>query len=190
MQTELLKLFSARTGHFKLESGHHGDFWLDLDPLFLRPRALQASVRQLAQQIVAHRPQAVCGPFSGGAWIAQSIALELDLEFFYTERIVAESGSVTYRLPDSLKPFAAGKRFAIVDDVINAASAVKGTCAAIRAAGGLPIVIGALLILGSSAPDHFASEHIPLQSLARQDNRLWSPEDCPLCAENVPLESV
>ncbi len=25
-------LVGARTGHFRFESGHHGDTWLDLDP--------------------------------------------------------------------------------------------------------------------------------------------------------------
>ena len=38
LQQELLALLPRRQGHFRLESGHHGDLWLDLDPLFLRPR--------------------------------------------------------------------------------------------------------------------------------------------------------
>ena len=29
-----------RRGHFLLESGHHGNLWLDLNSLFLRPAAL------------------------------------------------------------------------------------------------------------------------------------------------------
>ena len=35
MQQELLTLLAARKGHFRLESGHHRNLWLDLEPLFL-----------------------------------------------------------------------------------------------------------------------------------------------------------
>lgn len=31
-------------GHFLLESGHHGDLWLDLELLCLRPRQIEPSV--------------------------------------------------------------------------------------------------------------------------------------------------
>ena len=41
MQEELLSLIAARQGHFRLESGHHGSLWLDLDPLFVRPGRLR-----------------------------------------------------------------------------------------------------------------------------------------------------
>ena len=37
MEEKLLELLSVRRGHFVLESGHHGNLWLDLDSLFLRP---------------------------------------------------------------------------------------------------------------------------------------------------------
>jgi orotate phosphoribosyltransferase len=37
MVENVLELLSARKGHFLLESGHHGDLWLDLETLFLRP---------------------------------------------------------------------------------------------------------------------------------------------------------
>ncbi len=35
-----LTLVSGRRGHFRLESGHHSDLWLDLDPLFADPLAV------------------------------------------------------------------------------------------------------------------------------------------------------
>lgn len=34
---ELVRLAELRRGHFALESGHHGDLWLDLDRLFVEP---------------------------------------------------------------------------------------------------------------------------------------------------------
>ena len=43
-QTELLNLLHSRQGHFRFESGHHGNLWLDLELLFLRPKAIQPFV--------------------------------------------------------------------------------------------------------------------------------------------------
>ena len=33
----MIKFARPRTGHFDLGTGYHGDVWLDLDALFLRP---------------------------------------------------------------------------------------------------------------------------------------------------------
>jgi len=74
MSNDLLQMLSVRRGHFRLESGHHGDLWLDLDALFLRPRRLQSFFDDLAERISPYRPDVVCGPLSGGAYVAQAIA--------------------------------------------------------------------------------------------------------------------
>jgi hypothetical protein len=30
MQEEIVSLLAARSGHFRYESGHHGDLWLEI----------------------------------------------------------------------------------------------------------------------------------------------------------------
>lgn len=64
MEAQLLDLVSARRGHFRLESGHHGNLWLDLDSLFLRPALLLPFARELARRLAAHRVEAVVGGVS------------------------------------------------------------------------------------------------------------------------------
>lgn len=150
MQEELISLMAARKGHFRLESGHHGNLWLDLDPLFLRPGRLRRFVVALAGRLAAHSVEAVCGPLVGGAFLAQRVASELDVEFYYAERIAPPSGdalySVEYRIPNALRPRVHGKAIAILDDVINAGSAVRGTWTDLQACGARPVAIGALLV--------------------------------------------
>ncbi len=130
---DLVNMLAARTGHFRLESGHHGSLWLDLDRLLLRPYALQPFARELAQRLSAHTIQAVCGPMTGGAFVAQFIAADLDVECYYAERTTHHERNglypVDYRLPDALRDEVRGKRIAVVDDAINAGSAVRGTVA-------------------------------------------------------------
>jgi len=194
MQSELLTLIAARNGHFRLESGHHGSLWLDLDPLFLRPGRLRRFVAGLADKLAAHSVEAVCGPLTGGAFLAQSVAAALDVEFYYTQRVALSPRdalyAVQYRMPGGLRERVRGKAVAIVDDVINAGSAVRRTLAELRACGATPVAVGTLLVLGSAAASLCAEQAIPLEYLAALPNEVWAPAECPLCAAGVPLEDL
>jgi orotate phosphoribosyltransferase len=86
MEEQILRLLSARHGHFLQESGHHGNLWLDLDALFLRPARLWPFTRDLARRLAAHRVEAVVGPLVGGAFVAEMVAAELDVRFAFAER--------------------------------------------------------------------------------------------------------
>jgi orotate phosphoribosyltransferase len=89
----VLALVSARTGHFLLESGHHGDLWLDLDAVFWSPTALAPLVAEMSDRLRPYAPDAVCGPLVGGALLAQLVAARLGTSFCYTERTATEDGS-------------------------------------------------------------------------------------------------
>lgn len=194
MGDDVVGLLAGRRGHFRLESGHHGDLWLDLDPLFLRPGALRPFAEDLARRLARHGIGAVCGPLSGGAFLAQLVALALDAEFLYAERIVAARSdafyAVGYRIPDALRGRVRGKAVAIVDDGINAGSAVRGTWADLVACGATPVALGALVVLGDAASAFAVDKGVPLECLARLASGLWTPAICPLCAAGVPLDEV
>src|SRR5919199_42701 len=102
LHEELVRRLAARTGHFRLESGHHGDLWLDLDVLFLRPKLLRRFAAALAGPPSPHKVEAVCGPLVGGAFLAHAVAAELDVECFYADRVVSPSADglfpVRYRI--------------------------------------------------------------------------------------------
>lgn len=161
----LRRLLDARDGHFRFESGHHGRLMLDLDALFADPSALTPFVDALAARLSG--VSAVVGPLVGGALLAFRVAERLGAAFACTELEPAPAGEMyaaRYRLPASLVPLLAGHRVAVVDDVINAGSAVRATAAAVRAAGGSPVAIAALLRLGETSLQHFPD--VPLQTLA------------------------
>ena len=192
-QYGLLDLMRPRKGHFKLESGYHGELWLDLDSLFLRPRRLEPFVVELARRLSAHGVDAVCGPLEGGAFLAQMIASELDREFFYSARSGPPRSeglyTVGYRLPAMLRGAARGRRFAVVDDVVSAGSAVRGTIADLRACGAEPVIAGALLVLASSPAPGPARLDLPLERVEVLRSAMWAPSECPRCAALEPLEN-
>lgn len=179
-----------KTGHFRLESGHHADLWLELDQLFLRPSALQPFVRALAERIGRHDVQLVCGPLTGGAFLAQLIAAQLELSFAYTERAVSERSGlypVDYRIASAMRERINGRRVAIVDDAISAGSAVRGTIADLVDCGGEPAVIAALITMGNGAEVLAKDLQLPLERLVQLADTFWPPTECPMCALGAPL---
>jgi len=93
-------------------------------------------------------------------------------------------------VPEPLQPGVKGKRVAIVNDFINAGSAVRGTSSDLKALGASVVVIGALLALGESIAEFAAEQRLALEFLGRMPNNLWTPYECPLCAAGTPLEIV
>jgi orotate phosphoribosyltransferase len=194
VQAQVLELLSARKGHFLLESGHHGDLWLDLESLCRRPRAVQAVVAELARPLSTLRLDAVCGPLVEGAFVGLMAASALDVDFTYSERFARPSADglfpAGYRIPASLRAGLKGRRVAIVNDVINAGSAMRGTFDDLADGGAEVVAIGALLVLGEAASAFAAGKGVPLFSVAAAPNTLWIPPECPLCASGAPLEDV
>ena len=95
-----------------------------------------------------------------------------------------------YILPAAFTARIRGKRVALVDDVMSAGSALRGTYAELQAHDAVAVVAGALLVLGSTGADFFAEQGVAVEAAARDDYDLWLPADCPLCVAGLPLEDV
>lgn len=192
MRDDVLTLLRSRTGHFRLESGHHGELWLDLERLCLDVRSVDRLATELGDRLASHRIDVICGPLVEGAFLALLVARHLDVPFTYSERIVDSAVGALYRagyrIPAAIRSELTGRRVAIVNDVINAGSAVRATYSDVSACGGEVVAIGALAVLGSSAREFAQERRLALEVLVSMPNRLWEPAACPLCAANVALD--
>ena len=191
-ESELLSLFSVRHGHFRFESGHHGNRWLELERLLLRPERVRKFAVELAARIRVCEPDAICGPLVEGAFVGLMVAEELKIDFVYSERFERADRHnlfpVDYRIPPALRGTLAGRRVAIVNDVINAGSAVGGSLTDLAACGAIPVGIAALLVLGPAARRQASDSGVPLEAIASLPNEIWDPLHCPLCSARIPLE--
>lgn len=194
MKEELAALMTPRRGHFLLESGHHGTLWLDLETLCLHPERVRPFAVALAKKLEPHHIDAVCGPLNEGAFVALMVAEELGVAFTYSERTGHPMRDtlypVQYHVSPGLKKTLAGKRVAVINDVINAGSSVRGTLADLDATEAEVVAIGTLLVLGSSGPFFAAEKGIAFESLVAEPSPLWVEAACPLCAQGVPLEDI
>src|SRR5262249_39710039 len=180
-------------GHFLFESGHHGDLWLDLELLCLRPEPVRRLAERVAERLAPYAVDAVCGPLVEGAFVALMAAEALGVPFSYAERFPDPERDglfpVDYRIPRALRARVRDKRVAIVNDVVNAGSAVRGALTDLQVCAARPVAIGALLVLGSTATQLAAERRVALDTLAPLPNNLWTPAECPLCFQRMPLVS-
>ena len=186
--SQVVQLARPRSGHFDLGTGYHGDVWLDLDALLLRPSLLRPHVRWLGERLGEHSVDAVCGPLEGGAFLAYAIADLLGVAFLAGYRSPAvRPGEVTgYRFP-RVRGGIGGWRVAIVDDAINAGTAVAACLGEARGSGAVPVAVAAVLSLGQASVTVPASMRVPFYAAGTIASRAWPAEECPLCASGIPF---
>jgi len=188
MEPRASRLALPRQGHFDLGTGYHGDVWLDLDALFLRPALLRPHVRWLAGRLREHRVDAVCGPMEGGAFLAQALADLLETAFLAAHRTSAPptGNSTAYRLA-RVRGGICGWRVAIADDAVNAGTAVQACFGQLRDHGAVPVAVAALLSLGQADTTMPAAFSAPFYAADTMQSEAWPARNCPLCASGVPL---
>lgn len=180
----MVQLARPRSGHFDLGTGYHGDLWLDLDALLLRPTLLRAHVRWLADRLREHSVDAVCGPLEGGAFLAYAVADLLGAAFLAGYRSPGEATG--YHLP-AVQGGIGGWRVAVVDDAVNAGTAVAACLEEVRSRGAVPVAVAALVSLGEASAIVQARMRVPFYPASTVPSRAWPAERCPLCAEGAPF---
>jgi orotate phosphoribosyltransferase len=191
MNESFQELLDINRGHFQLESGLHGDVWFDLEKVFLHPKVLVPFIKELAALIDQYNLSTVCGAMVGGVFVAYSVAETLGLEFIYTERHVnvhhGAGYEVSYKLPQALRSAVADRKVGIIDDVINAGSAVTKTYEELKGFGANTVVLASLLTVGGKSPKRLSRKYPPIVALEHLESNLWKPSDCPLCKSGKPL---
>ncbi|HUB42861.1 MAG TPA: phosphoribosyltransferase family protein [Streptosporangiaceae bacterium] len=181
-------LAHPRRGHFDLGTGYHGDVWLDLDALFLRPALLRPHVRWLADRLQRHQIDAVCGPMEGGAFLALALADRLGTAFLAAQRAPSTPpGEATaYRLP-GVRGGIGGWRVVIVDDAVNAGTAVRACFHELRGRDAAPVAVAALLSLGAASATVAEAMSVPFYATSTVQSQAWLADQCPLCASGTPF---
>ena len=129
------------------------------------------------------RSRGVCGPLTGGAFLAQAIATRHDLAFTWSERSGAATG---YRTPCATSWPAGRWRSWTTSSTPRPPPAP--TLEELRECGARTVALGALVTLGTGREAFAEREGLALQRLATLPNTLWEPSACPMCAAGEPLD--
>ena len=187
MESGVIELVRPRRGHFELGTGFHGDVWLDLDALFLRPALLEPHIGELAEQLREHQVDAVCGPAEGGAFLALALATRLGVAFLPGYRAAASPPG--YRLPNGPGGIQ-GWRVALADDAVNAGTAIRACATELQNSGAVPVAVATLLALGPAEATVRDTLGLPLHAAAKLNSQAWPAATCPLCASGTPLSQA
>jgi orotate phosphoribosyltransferase len=164
-------------GHFRLTSGLHSERYLQSALVLQYPEFAAALGEALAKRTHHLQATAVLSPALGGIVIGQEVARSLGIRALFAER---ENGALTLRRGFALGP---SDRVLVVEDVITTGGSTMETARVAEAAGAH--VPGAAAIVDRSPG--YSSLQLPLQALLRLEVPTYAPDDCPLCAQGLPL---
>lgn len=178
--------------HLVYTSGRHGSSYVNKDALYPHTNATAAVCERIARRFSGAGVEVVAGPAIGGVILAQWTAYHLsalegrEILAVYAEEEAAAEGK-RRALRRGYDALARGRRVLVVEDVLTTGGSARQVVEAVRAAGGEVIGVGALCNRGGvtaetvAAPELFALVDVPLES--------YAPEDCPLCAAGVPINT-
>ena len=188
-QREILEIFQKSgallSGHFRLSSGLHSGKYLQCALVLQYPDLAEQLCGQLACEfkLPGSKINAVVSPAIGGIIVGHEVAKVLGCRALFCER---EEGKMKLRRGFEI---GRGERVVIVEDVITTGGSVKEIVEIVKGMGGEVEGIGAIVDRSKpSFSDELATLNLPLKSLLRIDIETYSPEECPICKQGIPLE--
>lgn len=179
---EVISIFEEtkvlRWGHFLLTSGLHSDNYMQCAQILQFPHYTEMLCRDIAEYFSGDGVETVIGPALGGITIAYEVARHLNARALFTER---ENGAMALRRGFSIAP---GERVLIVEDVITTGGSVREVQKVVEDAGGIVVGVGTF-VDRTAGEIQFGIKQI---SLFSQKLGAYSPEECPLCKQGIPIE--
>ena len=164
-------------GHFILSSGLHSPNYAQCALALKNPAKAAEMAMELKARWRGQKPDLILSPAMGGIIIGHETARAFGVDFLFTER---ENGVMSLRRGFAIKK---GAKVIIVEDVFTTGKSTRETAAAAVVCGA--DVIGAMSVINRMETGkelEFTSV-----SLLKLVLTLYKPEDCPLCAQKLPL---
>ncbi len=165
-------------GHFLLASGLHSPTYWEKFRVLQSPNYTEQLCRMITTHFQKQSIQVVAGPTTGGIILAFETARQLGVRGIFAEKEGAAERA--FRRGFSINP---GERVLIVDDILTTGNSIRQVMAAVTKQGGIVIGIG-VLVDRAEQGEEFG---VPLFSCLRSITPTYTPQDCPLCAKNIPL---
>ena len=165
-------------GHFLLTSGLHSPVYWEKFQVLQHPVYVEQLCRMIATHFQNERVGVVAGPTTGGVILAFEVARQLGVRGIFAEK-VGEKERV-FRRGFDIKPC---ERVLVVDDVLTTGDSVHQVLGAVARLGGVVVGVGVLVDRSALGVDF----GVPLFSCLRSKAVTYKPEECPLCAQRVPL---
>ena len=176
-------------GHFQYTSGRHGKAYVNKDALYPHIGIASKIGQAFAERFAANDIEVVVGPALGGIILSQWTAFHLTrLMGSEVLSVYAEKVDDRLALKRGYDKLVRGKRVLVVEDIITTGISVDKTIETTRAAGG--VIMGVAVLCNRGGLTLADLKDVPaLHELVRIPLESWSPEECPLCKDGIPLSS-
>ncbi len=175
---KIFKMAGAiKEGHFLLASGLHSPLYWEKFRILQYPHFTERLCRLIAQHFKEQRIDVVAGPTTGGIILAFETARQLGVRSIFAEK---QGETRVFRRDFTIYP---DERVLIVDDIMTTGGSIRETVRAVDKLSGTIIGIGVLVDRSQEKIDF----NVPLFSCLRAPTIAYPPEECPLCAANIPL---
>lgn len=181
---EVLSLFretgALLEGHFKLSSGLHSPQYVQCALILSFPHYAERLAGFLAAPFQEEKIDLVIGPALGGIVLSQELGRALRARAMFAER---EEGILSLRRGFKLQP---GARVLVVEDVITTGMSVKELIEIVKKERGELQGIASLIDRSLGKIDF----GVRWETLISLDLKAYSPKECHLCKEGIPLEKL
>ncbi len=165
-------------GHFLLTSELHSPVYWEKFQVLQFPDYTEQLCYMIADHFREQEIQVVAGPTTGGIILAFEVARQLAVRGIFAEK-EGPTGRA-FRRGFSIN---SGERVLIVDDILTTGNSIHEVMAAVTNKAGIVAGIGVLVDRSEQTVDF----GVPFFSCHRALAPTYTPENCPLCAAQIPL---
>ena len=177
--------------HLVYTSGRHGSAYVNKDAIYPHTEFTSDLCRIIAEQLPEDGIEVVVAPAVGGVILSQWVAFHLSkltgrqVLGLYAEKSESGDAFVIKRGYDRMIP---GRRVLLVEDVLTTGGSIKKVGEVVRTLKGNIIGVAAICNRGAVTVEDLGG--VPkLSAIMNVTLDSWSEEECPLCAQGVPINT-
>ena len=163
-------------GHFLLTSGRHGDIYMQCAKVQQYPKHMEAIAKIVAKNLPSD-VDIVIAPAVGAIVFGYELARQLNAKAIFAER---QDGKMILRRGFEIP---AGARVVAAEDVITTGGSVMEVIDIVKNSGGVLLGVGTIVDRTGGTIDLGTK----LSSAYSKKVITYTPEECPLCKENIPI---
>ncbi len=163
-------------GHFRLTSGLHSPQYFQCAKVLQYPHYAEKFSREIIKNFTGEKIECVISPAIGGIVVGTEVGRLIKCRSIFSERI---NNVMSLRRGFEIKN---DEHVLVVEDVITTGSSVREVIDLVQSTGAKVVGVGAI-VDRSGGKKLF---DVPFYSVFHMDVVTYDPEDCPLCAKNIP----
>jgi len=178
---DILQIFQKSNallnGHFLLTSGRHSNQYFQCALVLQYAEYNEIICGMIANYFKDTEIDVVISPAIGGIVVGQEVARQLGKKSIFAER---EDKTLTLRRGFQIEE---GKKYLVCEDVVTTGGSVFEVIDIVKNNGGIVAGVGFIVDRSNNKVKFDVSQFSTLQLEVVS----FSPEDCPLCKQNIPV---